>query len=121
VPGVDSVTVNFAAGSATVRYDETRLAVADIKTGVRQHGYASAAPAAVSAGDGHQAHTLPAVPPVATPGSIPPSTAPVAVANPDPVFAATSRLDKAAPSKTSGASATPAAGEQRDKTALDIR
>ena len=25
VPGVESVTVNFAAGNATVRYDETRL------------------------------------------------------------------------------------------------
>ena len=31
VPGVESATVNFAAGSATVRYDETRLEVADIK------------------------------------------------------------------------------------------
>ncbi len=35
VPGVESVTVNYAAGSATVRYDETRLAVADIKSVVR--------------------------------------------------------------------------------------
>ena len=25
VPGVESVTVNYAAGSATVRYDESRL------------------------------------------------------------------------------------------------
>ena len=25
VPGVESITVNYAAGSATVRYDETRL------------------------------------------------------------------------------------------------
>ena len=41
VPGVKSVTVNFAAGSATVRYDETRLNVADIKSAVRQRGYAS--------------------------------------------------------------------------------
>ena len=39
VPGVESVTVNFAAGNATVRYDETRLNVADIKSGVRQRGY----------------------------------------------------------------------------------
>ena len=31
VPGVQSVTVNFAAGNATVSYDETRLNVADIK------------------------------------------------------------------------------------------
>ena len=39
VPGVKSVTVNFAAGSATVRYDEARLNVADIKSAVRQRGY----------------------------------------------------------------------------------
>jgi P-type Cu2+ transporter len=42
VPGVESVTVNFAAKSATVRYDETRLEVADIKSDVRQRGYESA-------------------------------------------------------------------------------
>ena len=36
VPGVESATVNYAAGSATVRYDETRLDIADIKSGVRQ-------------------------------------------------------------------------------------
>ena len=35
VPGVESVTVNFAAGSATVRYDETRLEAADIKSAAR--------------------------------------------------------------------------------------
>ena len=42
VPGVESVTVNFAAKSATVRYDETRLEVGDIKSDVRQRGYESA-------------------------------------------------------------------------------
>jgi Cu2+-exporting ATPase len=42
VPGVESVTVNHAAGSATVRYDETRLDVGDIKSDVRQRGYESA-------------------------------------------------------------------------------
>ena len=46
VPGIQSVTVNFGAGSATVRYDETRLEVADIKPVVRQRGHESAAPAA---------------------------------------------------------------------------
>ena len=45
VPGVKSVTVNYAAKSATVRYDETRLEVADIKSAVRQRGYESAASA----------------------------------------------------------------------------
>ena len=31
VPGVESATVNYAAGSATVRYDETRLEAADLR------------------------------------------------------------------------------------------
>ncbi|MEO7938320.1 MAG: cation transporter, partial [Burkholderiaceae bacterium] len=39
VPGVESVKVNFAAASATVRYDETRLDVGDIKSAVRQRGH----------------------------------------------------------------------------------
>ena len=43
VPGVESVTVNFAARNATVRYDETRLEVADIKSHVRQRGHEAAA------------------------------------------------------------------------------
>ncbi|MBX9793329.1 MAG: cation transporter, partial [Burkholderiaceae bacterium] len=38
VPGVESVTVNFAAGNATVRFDETRLSLADIRSDVRQSG-----------------------------------------------------------------------------------
>ena len=46
VPGVESVTVNHAAGTATVRYDETRLHIADIKSDVRHSGYESAEPAA---------------------------------------------------------------------------
>jgi len=42
VPGVESVTVNYAAGNATVRYDETRLEVADIKVIMHQRGHQSA-------------------------------------------------------------------------------
>ena len=38
VPGVESATVNFAAGNATVRYDETRVDVADIKAAIRHAG-----------------------------------------------------------------------------------
>ncbi len=45
VPGVESVTVNFAAGNATVRYDETRLDVADIKSAVRLRGHEPTVPA----------------------------------------------------------------------------
>jgi Cu2+-exporting ATPase len=45
VPGVESVTVNFAAESATVRYDETRVAVAEIKSTVHELGLQRAKPA----------------------------------------------------------------------------
>jgi Cu2+-exporting ATPase len=57
VPGVESVTVNYAGGNATVRYDETRLQIGDVKSAVRQRGFESDAPA--SAGDGHEDHTAP--------------------------------------------------------------
>ena len=40
--GVHSVTVNFAAGSATVRYDEAKVKIADLKHRVRECGYRSA-------------------------------------------------------------------------------
>jgi Cu2+-exporting ATPase len=43
VPGVESVTVNFAAKNATVRYDETHVDVADIKSVVRLRGHEPAA------------------------------------------------------------------------------
>lgn len=42
VPGVESATVNYAAGNATVRYDETLLEVADIKVLIHQRGQQSA-------------------------------------------------------------------------------
>ncbi len=57
VPGVESVTVNHAAGSATVRYDETRLNVADIKSDVRQSAYKSDASADAAADKSHEGHT----------------------------------------------------------------
>ena len=46
VPGVESVTVNFATESATVRYDETHVAVTEIKSTARQLSLQSATPAA---------------------------------------------------------------------------
>ena len=49
VSGVASATVNYAAGNATVRYDETRLGVADIKVIVHQRGRQSA-------GESHPTH-----------------------------------------------------------------
>jgi len=42
VPGVESATVNYAAGNVTVRYDETLHEVADIKVLVHQRGQQSA-------------------------------------------------------------------------------
>lgn len=66
VPGVESVTVNYAAASATVRYDETRLDTAGIRSAVRQSGYAADAPADATASDAHQGHK-PAAAPTATP------------------------------------------------------
>jgi Cu2+-exporting ATPase len=74
VPGVESVTVNYAAGNATVRFDETRLEITDIKSAVRQSEHESAAPAAASAGDGHEGHSAPGAPP-ATPASAAPKSA----------------------------------------------
>ncbi len=82
VPGVESVTVNFAAGSATVRYDETRLVVADIKSAVRQRGYASDAPAADSAGHGHTEPTTSNAPPESPPPTSPAQAPDAAAAAP---------------------------------------
>ena len=41
MPGVASATVNYAAKSATVRYDETLLEIADIKVLVHQRAQKS--------------------------------------------------------------------------------
>ena len=62
VPGVESVTVNHAAGSATVRYDETRLDIADIRSDVRQSGHDSDTAGAASKGDEHAGHMSPDAP-----------------------------------------------------------
>ena len=95
VPGVESVTVNYAAKSATVRYDETRLEIADIKAAVRQRRYQSAAPAADSAGHGHEGPTASGTPP-ATPAPAVPNEAPDAgVAAPEPMSEAVTQAPSA--------------------------
>ena len=114
VPGVDSVTVNFSAGSATVRYDETRLEIADIKSAVRQRGYEATAPAAASASDSHAGHTAPSAPP-ATPAPAATKTASVA---PAAAPAPTSAAPKSAPDAAAAAPA-PAGDEQQHKGAPD--
>ena len=95
VPGVRSATVNFAAGNATVRYDETQLQATDIKSAVRQRGFD---PDAGSAGDGDEgkAASAPdkaAAPAAPEPAPAEPPTAPEAAASDEP-------KDKAAPEKS---------------------
>ena len=63
VPGVESVTLNYAAGNATVRYDETRLEIADIKSAVRQSGYEPPTRPPLRRADGHEGHSAPGAPP----------------------------------------------------------
>ena len=80
VPGVQSVTVNFAAGNATVRYDETHLEATDIKAAVRQRGFDPIALTAGAAGDGKEDKAASGASPAAT---LPSPTAGAAPAPPD--------------------------------------
>mgnify|MGYP003654819232 CR=1 FL=1 len=56
VPGVESVSVDHEAGSATVRYDETRIEVAEIKSLMQRSGRAATVPPATSNRGGHEGH-----------------------------------------------------------------
>jgi Cu2+-exporting ATPase len=120
VPGVESVTVNYAAGSATVRYDETRLNVADIKSDVRQSGYESAAPAATSGAP-------PAAPAPATPksgqdaaGAVPASTAHAGIGQQDKAALSTTVDAAPKPSPAAAPASSASAGDgQKDKAAAD--
>lgn len=64
VPGVESVTLNFATGIATVRYDETRLEVADIKSIVRQRNYEAVTPVTSAVKPAEEKNEVPATSPV---------------------------------------------------------
>ena len=125
VPGVESVTVNYAAGSATVRYDETRLDIADIRSDVRQSGYEADAAPAASAGGGHEAHTAPGAPP-ATPASDASKAAPAAPATAGAAPSTTPKPSPAAPATAPAPTtaapkplpdAAPAGGGQHGKAA----
>ena len=95
VPGVESVTVTYAAGSASVRYDETRVDIPDIKSAVRQSGFEPIEPGAVPAGGGHNGHTALGTPPKAAAPA-----APVASAMPGAAPAGVApQKDKAVPEK----------------------
>ena len=106
VPGVESVTVNYAAGSATVRYDETRLDVADIRSNVRQSAYESAASESPPEGPGHEGHTAPAKPPE-TQAPVSPKTPSVAPATASVASAGDAQQDKAAPGASPSAAPKP--------------
>lgn len=96
VPGVQSVTVNFAAGNATVRYDETQLEATDIKSAVRQRGFDTAASAAGAAGEGNVGKAASSAPPATTPTSPPAGAAPAPPDAPTSPAARVAAPDKAA-------------------------
>ena len=111
VPGVESVTVNYAAGTATVRYDETRLNVADIKSDVRQSGFEEVATttAAGPAGGGHKGHTTPDAAP-ASPASPTPKSSPGTPAAAGAGSAGAGQPDKAAPDGAPPSTSKPSPG-----------
>jgi Cu2+-exporting ATPase len=114
VQGVESVTVNFAAANATVRYDETQLEIGDVKSTVRQHGYEPAEPATPVPAASKAAQAPPDAPDPPA-GKAPPEKA-ESSASPESSPAGKA----AAPASVSDASKRPAASaapdEQPDKT-----
>ncbi len=66
VPGVESVSVDRAAGNATVHYDETRIGIADIQSMLQPAERVAAAPPAASNGKGHEGHGTAAALPART-------------------------------------------------------
>ena len=85
VPGVESATVNYAAGNATVRYDETRLEVADIKAIVHQRGHQPAGESLSSHVSEHEPARNPAVGPT-------PTVAPASASKPEAAMPKTSTV-----------------------------
>ena len=128
VPGVQSVTVNFAAGNATVRYDETQLEATDIKSAVRQRGFDPAASAGGAANDGDDGKTAAGARPKATPGSPPAGAAPAPPETPATYSATASPPDKVpastppepSPAEPPAASATPE-GDAKKETAAPTK
>ncbi len=106
VPGVESATVNYAAGNATVRYDETLLVVADIKVLMHQRGKQSAGESTAKDVSEHKPEHKPAVKPT-------PEAAPASASPPEPA------VPKAAPvaPATAPKPAAPAGDGQQDKEA----
>ena len=106
VPGVESATVNYASGKATVRYDETRLEVADIKVIVHQRGHQPAGePLPIE-----ESEREPARKPVAEPT---PTVAPASASKPEAAMPKTSTVAAVAVPAMTG----PGENGQQDKTA----
>ena len=105
VPGVESVTVNHAAKTATVRYDETRLHVADIKSDVRQRGYKAADEPAPAPGVASEPAGR--VPPTPSPVPSPPQMDAESAAPPKPAKDAASVTPAADSPKDAGSGAPP--------------
>jgi Cu2+-exporting ATPase len=127
VPGVESVTVNYAAGSATVRYDETRLEIADIKAHVRQSEYESAGQPLSKQGSKHTPAPKRAVesaPDAApNPTSAPVTAAPISPAPAAPTTAAptTAAPTTAAPTTAAPTTAAPSADENKGQATPDAK
>src|SRR5665648_816216 len=86
VAGVESVTLNYTTGNATVRYDETRLDVAGIKSAVRQRSYESFAQEHSADKPAEEKDEAPATPPSAKPQEEkdkPETKSPAKTENPD--------------------------------------
>ena len=124
VPGVESVTMNYAAGNATVRYDETRLEIADIKSAVRQIGYGAADPPAAAAAASGATKQQDKAASGAAP-STPSNPSPAAAPKPSPAASAAAPAPKpASPESPPDDAAAPATAahaghEQHDKAAPD--
>ena len=121
VPSVESVTVNFSAGTATVRYDETRLDISDIKSDVRQRGYADTDTDTDTDADADADAATPASS-AATPQTAAPKTTsgkPAEIASSSPE--ASAAMDAKPPDKTTQTMAAPpvAKAEAPDKTTSD--
>ena len=101
VPGVASVTVNDAAGSATVRYDETLLEIADIKAAVHQSEYQSAGESERKHASEHQPARQRAV--VPTPDAASPSASTTVAATPTAAPVAPAAVPAAVPARAAPA------------------
>ena len=89
VPGVESVTVNFAAKNATVRYDETRLEVADIKSALRLRAHEPTTPAGPASDTGPAGHDVDPAPLAAALPAVPVAPAAAQAASATPAVQAT--------------------------------